>query len=505
MNLHTIKYMLFGVSMLYNCVVFSQNDVALFYKIKQSYSKKQFYNSVFKNPALMPYWGKYRFSTVKATYKNSKDEAFIIQKPTKENSVSVSTSSFYPLDSTQTLWGNASYKNSNQNDIRWNESIDHDLLYPYFTADSIGGNLKNEKYSFLGGYAKSYKKSDFGGVFSYNATLASRDRDPRVEDIGSDLNIKIGVNFRNSTNRSIGFYTGFQKYTQENNLTFFSEISRPPIYHFNGLGYYNNQLKGTYLKAFYDAIGYNFGVQLKPTKKDDFWVTADFNQLRIDKFLVETLSTQIASLQNQSIAVDAVKLFPSQKNTYGVKLSYKKAEKTGAESVISARSGIGLAIIAQNENYNLRDNIFELSGLFYRNNNQYLLNVSPYANYQKYQEDYVLIRSYQYFDNLNVGLKSNYVKNISNRTIFSGAINANYKLVLDNKSLFRNDSEVSLSNMLRHNNAILGANTFSVSTRLKINYQLNPKLNFFFEVQGDLASISNQANHLFSISTGINF
>lgn len=502
-NVH-IKYLLFCFSILFSSSVFSQEENTLFDKIKQNHSEKQFYNSVFKNPALMPYFGKYQFSTVKATYSNSKDEAFLIQKPLKENSTGITASSFYPVDSVHTLWGSAGYKNTNQKSIRWNESIDYNLIYPYFTADSVGGNLKSENYSFLGGYAKSYKKSDFGAVLSYNATLASRDRDPRVENTSSNLQIKIGSNFKNRANRSIGVYAGFQKYTQENNISFFSGISNPVVYHLNGLGFFNNLLRGTNLKAFYDGIGYSFGLQLKPTKNNDVWLAVSVNQLTIDKFLVETLSTQISSVKNRDVDVDLVKLFPVDKSTYGIKFSYKQTTKTGVESVISARSGAGLSIIARNENYNLINNVFELSGLYYKENNQYLFNVSPYINYQKYQEDYVLIRSYQYFDNLNVGLKSNYLKAMNN-TVFSCSLNANYKSVLDNKSLLRNDSEVSLSEMLAYNNTILSREVMNINTALKIDYKIDSRLNSFFEIQGGISKVGSQLNRFVAISTGISF
>jgi hypothetical protein len=37
----------------------------------------------------------------------------------------------------------------------WNENADYDVIYPYVAADSIGGDMKFENYTFSGGYAKS--------------------------------------------------------------------------------------------------------------------------------------------------------------------------------------------------------------------------------------------------------------------------------------------------------------------------------------------------------------
>ena len=68
---------------------------------------------------------------------------------------SAKTTSFFPYDSTRTLWGNASYKNQELRKVRWNESVDSDLLYPYFTADAVGGDLHSEQYAFMGGFANN--------------------------------------------------------------------------------------------------------------------------------------------------------------------------------------------------------------------------------------------------------------------------------------------------------------------------------------------------------------
>ena len=48
------------------------------------------------------------------------------------------------------LWGNALYRNGRVKNLKWNETSDWELLYPYLLADSVGGDLSKEIYSFTG-------------------------------------------------------------------------------------------------------------------------------------------------------------------------------------------------------------------------------------------------------------------------------------------------------------------------------------------------------------------
>lgn len=501
-----VKHIFLILIVFCSSVALAQDNEWTFDKLKQEYQINRFYSKVFKNPALMSDFGKYKFSELKATYSNIEEEANLVQKPNKQNSFGLLVSSFYPTDSTTTLWGNARYVNSNQKNIVWNESIDYDLIYPYFTADSIGGNLKNESYNFLGGYVKSYKKVSIGAQMSYNATLASRSKDPRVKNISSNLKLKLGLNVKNFLGRNLGFYGGYQKYTQSNSIRFFSEISNPPVYHLNGLGYFNNLLRGTKLEVFYDGFGYSFGMVSTPTKNKNLWITLDFNSLKIEKFLNEQISTQISNLENQNLNFGITKLFSIKENILGVKFNYIKDTRIGIESVISGRNGtVGLAVIAQNRNYNLKNTVFKLSGIFYRDNTSSVLSIMPYISYQKYKEDYYLIRSFQYFNYLEHGIQSNYVKNLGNSSFLTFDVSANYKTTLNNQSLLRDDSEVSLSAMLQTNNQLLRSNLFNTNIGVEFSHNIKKDLNLFIGIKSNVSSINRALNNSVLLTTGVRF
>ncbi|GFD72523.1 hypothetical protein KUL113_19430 [Tenacibaculum sp. KUL113] len=500
-----IKIIFFCLVLLFSGKFFAQENIKLLQKIKQHNNQKQFYKNIFQNPALMQGFGTRQFSRLKATYSNAANEMYTIQKPRKESGFKISASSFYPIDSTKTVWGKASYSNVEEKNKVWNEAIDYDLIYPYITADSVGGNLSNERYHFLGGYAKTTKKIDFGTQLQYKANLASRSRDPRVKDVSSNFQIKSGVYFKDLFGVDLGLHAGFQKYTQSNDIRFFNQISVPEIYHLNGLGYFNDIVRGTYKSVFYDGSGFNLGMQLQPIKNNDLWLYVNTKQLKISKFLSEAVSTELSSLKSNDINASLVKLFTKKGQTFGVKLMYQVQEKKGLESILSSRTGSTLKIIGQNENYKLNNTTYQLSTLYYKDAEKYFMYFSPYINYQKYKEDYFLIRSYQYVDNLNVGFVSRYTTSVNEKILFSAVVNFNYKAVLKGKSLLRNDNQVSISNMLHQNNELLNSNYINSGVKLKLDYSVAEKINVFVGINTETALVNTAINNLYTISTGVSF
>lgn len=484
--------------------VFAQKTTTIFTKTAQQHSEKLFYEEVFKNPALMPCFGDEKHSKITVNFGQKEDVVYQIQQPNKTTKTQFLATSFFPLDSTKTLWGEASYTTKNSKNIRWNESVDYNLIAPYITADSIGGKLKTELYSFLGGYAKKYRKTDIGIELNYKANLSSRNVDPRPKIVSSNLNLKFGVNFKQLP-VDIGLYAKGQKYTQSNQLIFFSEISNPSVYHLNGLGYFNKILKGTKNMATYNGLGFGFGTEIT-TKQKDVIVTFDYKNFNLEKLILENNNgVEIANLKSNDITTNITKLFPAKKHTFGVKFSYKNISKKGLEPILSSRSGSGLIVLKQNENYKFKNDIFGLSGLFFTENNQQLIKISPYVNYQKYREDYSLITSFRYFDYAKGGVKTTYLYKIDPKNIFVIMADVNYRKTLKNKYLLRNDSEVSIVEMLQHNTNVLSKNVAKININLEYVCSLNAKLNVVFGLENNISVYGNQLNNLYNFSAGISF
>ena len=120
------------------------------------------HNSYFKNvlsmyvndPAFMydAYNNSYSEMRLYANLKYA-DSPILYQLGNRCSDKGVKIKTYLKLNKNTTVWGNTSYNNGLKNNIKWSSTSDFLLLYPYVMADTIGGNLYNERYIFSGGCA----------------------------------------------------------------------------------------------------------------------------------------------------------------------------------------------------------------------------------------------------------------------------------------------------------------------------------------------------------------
>ncbi|GJH40700.1 hypothetical protein RCZ04_12500 [Capnocytophaga sp. HP1101] len=480
-----------------------ENADTLLLKLKEQQSAQHFYEAYFGNPAAMPEWGKYRFSSVQTAYEGSDKEAYAQQYPEGHRAFSVKASSYFPCDSTRTLWGDASYKNRDLKHIRWNESVDANLLYPYFTADTIGGDLHSEQYAFKGGFAKQWHRLHWGITIDYQAELASRDKDPRPKDITSNLRLRSGFLWRVGEWQT-GVYGAFQKYTQSNELKFFNELGMPSVYHLNGLGYYNHLLKGTKLRAFYEGYAYGGGMTI--SRKGNLFLTGDYQQLRIEKYMTEDNGVIAATLTNSTLNAELTKLFSCAHYHYGLKLGYYQQSKKGVEPILSGRNSNWTEVIARNKNYTFKNERYELGALFSWDKGG-LYRIAPYVSYETYREDYTLVRSFQHFDYANAGMAMSVTTCLGRKSIGQAGLQYRYRKTLSESYLLRNDSdEVALSEMLAHNARFLASDYQRFGVNLQYHYQLSSSLSYFVGFNSEIEVFTGQkTNTFYQFSLGLTF
>ena len=111
----------------------------------------------YRNPAV--HYDRYSSSLTRATVGGqytSESEPVLLQSGDGEKSIGFQADS-YIRKKNYCLWGNTLYRNGRVKNLKWNETSDWELLYPYLLADSVGGDLSKEIYSFTGGYAARYE------------------------------------------------------------------------------------------------------------------------------------------------------------------------------------------------------------------------------------------------------------------------------------------------------------------------------------------------------------
>ena len=105
------------------------------------------------NPAIMQFKRNYSLSEVRVGYNSrSENRAVDVQQGDKDHTL-VFDANTYMKHRNSTLWGEAYYNNGRIKGINWNETSEPQMVQPYLLADSVGGNMNVERYSFMGGWA----------------------------------------------------------------------------------------------------------------------------------------------------------------------------------------------------------------------------------------------------------------------------------------------------------------------------------------------------------------
>lgn len=126
----------------------------------------------YANPALQPYARQFSLSSLRLSgeYKNEK-EAVIVQQGSGYRQGVFRAESYLHLNPRTTVWGHAGYRSGKIKSVCWNETSDFELLYPYIMADTAGGDLNTESYTFCGGYSRIYKHFSWGLSGDYRAMI----------------------------------------------------------------------------------------------------------------------------------------------------------------------------------------------------------------------------------------------------------------------------------------------------------------------------------------------
>lgn len=212
----------------------------------------------------------------------------------------------YIQSKNSTIEGHASYRNGFRLNSGIYENANPELLYPYLTADEVGGRLDDEIYSFGGAYNTSLADSTWliGVEGAYTALLECRRRDPRPKNTVGDLNARLGGAFRLGT-YWLGASISGRKYKQTNDISFVSEIGESKIYHTIGLGAHYSRFAGSSRNSSYSGSGFGAGLNLFPVENLGAFASVDFNRFSFNKILTNLNRLPLASANENALSVQA--------------------------------------------------------------------------------------------------------------------------------------------------------------------------------------------------------
>ncbi len=246
---------------------------------------RELFKGCFANPAMRPFEIPVSISSIRASFASLSESSPIeIQRGDGFHSWNLNANT-YIRHKSSTFWGNAGYSNGLQKSVQWNETSDADIIYPYFTADSIGGDLNFERYSFAGGYAERIGRFAVGASLSYNAGLYYRDIDPRPKNITGRLDAAVGGSYSIDRIGNIGIALSYRRYKQTNDIDFVSEMGKTKIYHLTGLGNHYQRFAGNGEEASFDGHRFGLSVQLYPATTTGAVASASVSRFTFKKIL----------------------------------------------------------------------------------------------------------------------------------------------------------------------------------------------------------------------------
>ncbi|MDE6316969.1 MAG: hypothetical protein K2L73_01050 [Muribaculaceae bacterium] len=345
----------------------------------------------FDNPALKQWEQSYSYTTITIEGLSDRaNRAVDVQRGKGNTSWSAGADSYMKYKSS-TLWGEASYRNGRQHDIVWNESSDTDIIYPYFTADSIGGDMKMEIYGFSGGYADHTERWSWGGAIGYNAGLYYRNVDPRPRNTTSRLDIAAGGSMRiASSDYEAGVSVNYRKYKQSCDIEFVNELSDNRIWHLTGLGTHYERFAGNGYSHYYDGQRFGGSVNLFPRSRVGAIASVEFSSFSFDHILSGLNRLPLQSATDTRLTALAGWLAPGQVHDLAATVTISCGKRKGAENIFDNPAGNVYPQIGSSELYTRSDLSASVNALWqWRPTVPAQLSVNPHVSWERTDESYL--------------------------------------------------------------------------------------------------------------------
>lgn len=338
--------------------------------------------SVYDNPALKQFMQAYSYTAVSMGYTGEKTTEAVCGMYGKGcDAMSFNVGSYIKHNSS-TLWGEGEYTAGKRRSPVWNEVADAELVYPYITADAVGGDMDNETYRFSGGVSSYNGRLAWGAMLGYTAGHHYRDVDPRPRNITGRLDMSAGVAYRIAGRYVIAFGGDFMKYKQTGDIDFMSELGQTTVYHLTGLGTDYVRFRGNGFTTHYDGEQYGVQVNITPEKGNGMLAT-----LHLQRMTLETILDDMNKLPLNGIRHDALKAEMGYRHggntSWGVVAGCELYRRHGTENIFGDAASSVYPCIGAVEMY--ADNACKLSltGLVEHRSGRVMLSYKPLFGYSR--------------------------------------------------------------------------------------------------------------------------
>ncbi len=297
--------------------------------------------------------------------------------------------SFYIMDTKTRLSGYASYRNSTRRNSIWNENADYELIYPYVSGDSIGGDIYSEQYKFAGAYSRLNGSWVTGAELKYRAQIEHRTVDPRPRNIVSDMDLTFGAGYK-SSRYLLSVRAMLNSYNQKSSIAFMSDLGSTSIYHMTGLGMDYIRFAGSNTSVNYKGAGYGAGIDLIREDRCGWRFSFIYSSRNIDKIMTSlnylTLNELTIDIIHSQLSYTSEK---SDKFEYGITLDAAYIDRKGIDNIFGNPTSNSYPLITSKSTYiNQISNIDIKSVLKIITRNSSII-FSPSAGINDYNEKHI--------------------------------------------------------------------------------------------------------------------
>lgn len=462
---------------------------------EQYASVTAFKDVFFETPALKAYQRNFDFARIKAAYYNKQDDVFLPQKGSGLKGFYIDASSYYKRKNKLTLWGNANYSNHTTLKVKYNESLDYDLIYPYVMADTVGGDIKLESYAISGGLSKQMGKVNYGFKAGYFGQQNYRDRDPRPNNISSKIDIALSaaITVNKSYKTALNLEGG--KYNQRNALSFVNELGYPLIYHDAGLGAFNTMLAGDRSTAYVNATSWSPSISLVTIKEKGFLFKTGYHQFALQKRLSD-INDNIAVAAEDIFFVDFGYVKNRAKTTFVLVLNTKMKERKGTEAIFNNTGGsYGYQKIAEKLSFTDDVKTIGLSGSLEKKFNTYSWALGSTASFEQHEMRYITPARFLSYNRIGLSGFANIQVKIKKSSL-RFRIDVMKAFILNSSYRWPDVSASSgIFNMLSGTNQFYTTPFYSIVPSINFSESVNKKFLIYFDVSSRFTKYESDYNY----------
>lgn len=210
----------------------------------------------------------------------------------------------HSLDSTRRVQGLVSYQRGVKQAVNWNTSSDWDLLFPYITIDTVGGNLQKEQYRFAARYASRRRQFFYSLRTDYRALHEWRDTDPRPHNVVSDLQLTAAAGLVTGK-YALSLECTYRKYHQANNVEFLNQRgNNTSVIHYLGLGRFSSRFSGAKktMNTRFQGNGFSLHCLLEPVLGEGWIGGADYEWTQVTRHLPDYNEAPVSQLLIQGLS-----------------------------------------------------------------------------------------------------------------------------------------------------------------------------------------------------------